>query len=64
MPLMREGPELATNDILWEGLIAPITLIRFRERATSFITDIVLCEFECSGANFTEVGKPGRIHLR
>jgi hypothetical protein len=43
---MHEGPELAANDILSEGLIVPITLICLRERAMSLITDIVLHELE------------------
>jgi hypothetical protein len=43
---MCEGPELAANDILWEGLIVPIMLICLRKRTTSLITDIILHELE------------------
>jgi hypothetical protein len=41
-----EGPKLVANDILWEGLIAPIMLIHLWERTTSLITDIILHELE------------------
>jgi len=44
MFLAREGPDVAANDIFWEGLIAPIALIRLRERATSLTTLIVVHE--------------------
>jgi len=44
MFLAREGPDVAANDIFWEGLIAPIALIRPRERATSLTTLIVVHE--------------------
>jgi len=43
---MREGPEMAAHGILWEGLIAPIMLIRFWERAMGLIVDIVIHKLE------------------
>ena len=59
-----EGPEMAANDILWEGLIALITLIHLRERATSLIMQIILHELKELGAAVTEFGVPGRVHVR
>jgi len=59
----REGPEMAANDILWERLIAPIMLIRLRERATSLTMDIILHELEQVGGAVKEFGVPGRVHV-
>jgi len=55
---------MAAHDILWEGLIALITLICFGEHAASLVTDIVLHELESTGEAITEFVKPARIHLR
>jgi len=60
----REGPEVAANDIFWEGLIVPIALIRLRERATSLITLIVVHEFVKPGAAVKEFVKPVSVYLR
>jgi len=59
-----EGPEMAANDILWEGLIAPIMLICLWERATYLIMQIILHELEELGAAVTEFGMPGWVHVR
>jgi hypothetical protein len=42
----REGSEMAANDIVREGLITLIALIRLRERATSLVTDTVFHKLE------------------
>ena len=55
---------MAANDILWEGLIALIMLIRLRECATSLIMQIILHEPEELGGAVTEFGVPGRVHVR
>jgi len=55
---------MAANDILWEGLIALITLICLQERATSLITQIILHKLEELGAAVTEFGVPGQVHVR
>ena len=62
--LTCEGPEMAANDILWEGLIALITLIHLRECVTSLIMQIILHELEELGAAVTEFGMPGWVHVR
>ena len=62
--LMCEGPEMVANDILWEGLIVPITLICLWERATSLIMQIILHKPEELGSAVTEFGVPGRVHVR
>jgi len=55
---------MAANDILWEGLIVPITLIHLRERVTSLIMQIILHEPEELGGTVMEFGMPGRVHVR
>ena len=55
---------MAANDILWEGLIAPIMLIRLRECVMSLITQIILRKLEELGAAVTEFGVPGWVHVR
>jgi len=37
---------MAANDIVREGLIAPIAIIRLWERVTSFIPDVVFHELD------------------
>jgi hypothetical protein len=44
---MREGSEMMANDIIQEGLITLIVLIRFWERVTSLVTDIVFLSKPC-----------------
>jgi len=46
MLLIREGPKMAAHDILWEGLIVLIMLIRFRECATGPIAGVVIHKLE------------------
>ena len=40
--MMLECPEMAANDVGWEGLVVLIALIGFRECAMSLVMDIVL----------------------
>jgi cell division protein FtsL len=44
--MMCEGPKLAANDILWEGLIVLIMLICLQECTMSLITNIILHKLE------------------
>jgi len=55
---------MVANDILWEGLIVPIMLIRLREHATSLIMQIILHKPEELGGAVTEFGVPGWVHVR
>ena len=59
----RERSEMAANDIVREGLITPIALIRLREHATSFILNIIFHELKIPGAAFMVFGKPVTVHL-
>ena len=44
--MMRESPMMVAHDVGWEGLVTPITFIGLWERATGFITDIVIHKLE------------------
>ena len=55
---------MAANDIGWEGMVVPIALIGFRERATSLIMDIVLHVPEKPLAFFTVFCVPVRVDGR
>ena len=59
-----ECPEMAASDVDREGLVVPIALIGFRERATSLIMDTVLHVLEIPLAFFTVFCVPVRVYGR
>ena len=59
-----ECPEMAANDVGWEGLVAPIALVRLGHRATSLVTDIIRHELEKTATISTVFCLQGSPHVR
>ena len=59
--LSLECPEMTANDVRRDRLVAPITLVRLRERAPSLVTIIVRCMFSMAPTFFAEFRKPDTV---